>query len=1172
MKQKAAVIFFMLIITLAAQGQNGSLYLTHFQDEYAENLQIWSIARDSSNNMFFANRKGILRYNGGNWNLIKTPVMPYTMHRWPGQERIYIGADQDIGYLRQDSRGFYHYQSLSPDKKLKGEFINIEPVDSVLYFMSTRSLIRVDPQDPSRRRTWQAGKNEPFTGLIHNDEHVFVNLWNKGLHRLQKDTLFPIVSGFWTKNQEILFSLPHTDERLILGTDDNKLYLFDGMKFYNFRLKNQSYLEESILAGARNISGRHFALFTLAGGVLVVDKTTREIDYTINYQTGLPDDEVQALGLDRNQGLWISHADGISRADLTLPVKNFSSYPGLEGNLINALEMDSTLYLATGEGLYYLAKEKKYREQEITVRVEEEVPVEPRPKAETQTSPPEEDPPVQTEPEEKPENKIKPDSTDQEKEAGAFKKFFNKIFGKKEEESPQETKPRERPPEEPAGQEKQTTPGRASERPTPEPQTQTRVSYKKKKIYSLQSVSHRYKKVEGLEGKVERLLPFAAGFLASTHDGLYYINQQKEVAEILSGTYPLDIIPYKQRGVLIATRSGILQVNRQGDDWSQQQYLPEINEPVYSMAYNKRSGSLWAGAENKAYRIALDWSGEITAMQSYSLPSEYSERYRVRMIEDNPHLFLSTGIYQYKAAPDTFAYRPRYKNDSLSLSDYQYILSHHDVSWIKNNGYWQTVGQKPQQNQTLSRFLRLFENIQNLSLSRQNHLWVIEDNQLYRVDLNEGIPDDTYFRAYFSSIRSGDDHHFRRFHLDIHKENTPLEFRIAAPQYLKQEANQYQYKIEGLMEDWSQWSDDPTIRIFAQKGEYTVIARARNIWGQINQTRRIHYQVPPPFTETRMFYGLLTLGVGGLLFMMIKLRERKLKRDKRTLEEAVRQRTATIEEQKAEIATQRDEILQQKNTIERKNEEITGSIEYAWRIQTALLPKQEQFNHHFSDHFILFKPRSIVSGDFYWIHQNDGKIFVTAADCTGHGVPGAFMSMLGISYLNEIVGNSHSNHKTAADILNQLRQTIKNSLHQTGKRDLTKDGMDMAFCIIDKNKMTLDFAGAFNPLYLFRNGTFEKHLADRMPVGIYHTEKATFTNHHLDLHPGDTLYLFSDGYIDQLGGPDHKKFKSKNFVTLLQDIYTLPMDEQKKILEEQFETWKGQNFQVDDVIVLGLKI
>ncbi|MFP4620780.1 MAG: PP2C family protein-serine/threonine phosphatase [Bacteroidales bacterium] len=236
-----------------------------------------------------------------------------------------------------------------------------------------------------------------------------------------------------------------------------------------------------------------------------------------------------------------------------------------------------------------------------------------------------------------------------------------------------------------------------------------------------------------------------------------------------------------------------------------------------------------------------------------------------------------------------------------------------------------------------------------------------------------------------------------------------------------------------------------------------------------------------------------------------------------------------------------------------------------------MLPKEDQFRNVFSEYFILFKPQSIVSGDFYWIHTNEHKIYLTAADCTGHGVPGAFMSMLGISSMNEIM-NNHHNPKTAADILNQLRNMVKHSLHQTGKKDLAKDGIDMAFCAIDQKKMEMDFAGAFNPLYLFRNGNFEKYEADRMPVGIYHTEKESFTNHRISLRKGDVIYLFSDGYVDQFGGSKNKKFKPKNFIELLSRIHHKPMEEQHEILNQTFMQWKGDNFQVDDVLVFGIRI
>lgn len=1162
----------LLSVSLLGHAQKGSLFLTHFQESRPANLQNWSIAQDSSNNMFFANRKGILKFNGQDWKLIKTPVIPFTLYHHSQEKKIFVGADQDIGHLSRDEKGFYHYKSLTSEVSTPGEFITIEQVDSVLYFMSTRMMIRMDPQDPGKRKLWEAKADHPFTGLMHNKEDVFVNQWKKGLHRLQGDTLFPIVSGFWTTNKEILFHLPYSEDRILVGTDNSELYLFDGMKFYEFHINNSSYLRESILAGAQNISARYFALSTLAGGVLVVDKYNREVEYTINYQTGLPDDEIQALALDSNQGLWISHSYGVSRADLSLPIKKFSTYPGIEGNLLNSIEVDNTLYLGTGAGLFRLAREKKYREQEITVRVEREVPVATVPEPQPDIHPIQE---LRDTTKQEPEEPQKLQTKEQKEQPGAFKRFFNKIFGKKKD--PQDK--REKPSREQLKPEAEPTAGSTSPSKSEkaarsqEAAKETQVSYQKKKIYSLQSISHRFKKIEGIEGKVKHLIPFEGGLLAGTQDGVYHIRGENRINRVISDITPQQIIPFREgRSVLMATLSGIKQATYTHGQWKTRDYLPDISEPLYSLVFNERTGNLWAGGEDKAYKIEFNLDGDIASLQAYSLSTEYSEKYLARNIDQHLHIFISSGIHQYQAASDSFVSLPAFQRDSLILSHYRYVLSQNDVSWAKKQNQWEMLGNHPGWNDSLSRFLNLFENIQNISLSPSNHMWIITGNELYRIALDEGLPVENNFKAFFTAIQADKNYSFKHSNLDIQKENTALRFEIAAPQYIKKGSNQYQYKIEGLMEDWSEYSSDPTIRIFARKGEYTVRARARNIWGQVSETGKIHYEVPPPFTETHTFYGMIVIATGGLLLMTIKLRERKLKHDKRLLEEAVRQRTATIEEQKGEIAHQRDEILQQKNTIEKKNEEITGSIEYASRIQNHLLPKKEQFEQAFSEYFILFKPKSIVSGDFYWIHTQEDKIFVTAADCTGHGVPGAFMSMLGISSLNEIAGNPRNHHSNAAEIVNQLRDAVKNSLNQTGKKDHTRDGMDIAFCAIDKKNMKMDYAGAFNPLYLFQKNTFKKYEPDRMPVGAYRTDRDSFTNHQIDIHPGDTLYLFSDGYIDQLGGPGHKKFRSQNFISLLHNIHVRPMTEQREILEKKFSEWKGSNFQVDDVVVLGLKI
>ncbi|MEN8228047.1 MAG: SpoIIE family protein phosphatase [Bacteroidota bacterium] len=297
----------------------------------------------------------------------------------------------------------------------------------------------------------------------------------------------------------------------------------------------------------------------------------------------------------------------------------------------------------------------------------------------------------------------------------------------------------------------------------------------------------------------------------------------------------------------------------------------------------------------------------------------------------------------------------------------------------------------------------------------------------------------------------------------------------------------------------------------------------------------------------------------------------------RELEEKVKERTNEVVMQKEEIEAQKEEIeaqldlaTLQRDTITRQKDQILDSIRYAERIQSAILPPIEYLSDNLTDHFILFKPRDIVSGDYYWTTTQGDKLMVAVADCTGHGVPGAFLSMLGISSMNEIVTRSGSIH--ANQILEQLRTFVITSLHQTGSRGETQDGIEIALCIIDTRKKVLEFAGAKRPLYIIRKNELMHIRADRMPIGIYDQEPVPFTNHKIQLERGDSIYLFSDGYVDQLGGPSRKTFRSKHFRQLLLDIQDHPMEEQKDILVENLESWSGDVEQIDDILVIGIKI
>ncbi len=255
--------------------------------------------------------------------------------------------------------------------------------------------------------------------------------------------------------------------------------------------------------------------------------------------------------------------------------------------------------------------------------------------------------------------------------------------------------------------------------------------------------------------------------------------------------------------------------------------------------------------------------------------------------------------------------------------------------------------------------------------------------------------------------------------------------------------------------------------------------------------------------------------------------------------------------------------------LEKQKKELNDSIRYASYIQKALLPSQNEINHHFTHNFILNMPRDVVSGDFYWFYRLKNKIIFTVADCTGHGVPGAFMSVLGISVLNQIV----LSHKdiSAGSILDLLREYVMKMLHQTGEAEEQKDGMDIALGIIDFSTNEMQFAGAFNPVYIVRNGNLTKLNGDRMPIGIDYIEEKPFKNQTIPLEHDDMLYISSDGYVDQFGGEEGKKFKHKSFNELLIKASNLHVDDQKELLYQKINEWKGNYNQVDDIMVLGIR-
>lgn len=377
----------------------------------------------------------------------------------------------------------------------------------------------------------------------------------------------------------------------------------------------------------------------------------------------------------------------------------------------------------------------------------------------------------------------------------------------------------------------------------------------------------------------------------------------------------------------------------------------------------------------------------------------------------------------------------------------------------------------------------------------------------------------------------------------------------------------YRFMMEGFDKKWSS-EVNVTSATYSNlpPGKYTFMLIACNndgVWNKKPVT--FSFEIVPPFWRTTWFYVLCTfLGIAGV-FTITVIRERNFRHARKVLETKVEFRTKELREEQQKL--QRAYIQ-----IDDKNKDIMDSIHYAKRIQESILPPYDEIRKLFADSFVFFKPKDIVSGDFYWVEKWGHQTVISAVDCTGHGVPGAFMSIVGSNILTEAVNVFGLTRPSL--ILNELSKQLSRTLHHKGNEAYLKDGMDLAVCMFDKENSRLEYAGAFNPLWMFRDGVFQEIKADRCSIGATHDASVAnnFTNHQVDLKKGDTLYIFSDGYADQFGGPYGKKFKYKQMQQLLTSIQDRPMDEQGRIIEQAIEEWRGENEQVDDMLVIGIRV
>jgi serine phosphatase RsbU (regulator of sigma subunit)/streptogramin lyase len=407
--------------------------------------------------------------------------------------------------------------------------------------------------------------------------------------------------------------------------------------------------------------------------------------------------------------------------------------------------------------------------------------------------------------------------------------------------------------------------------------------------------------------------------------------------------------------------------------------------------------------------------------------------------------------------------------------------------------------------------------------------------------------------------------------LSLAYNNNYLTFNFIGITQKQSKKVKYQYKLEGIDENWSaitNRTEAPYGNL--PQGKYSFKVKAMNSEGYWSNEFKYTFSIRPPWWKTWWFRTITGLLVVASIWYFIKNREKKIVAEKEKLEK-------TVDERTEELVQKNIVVEQQKYLVEEKSEklgealkDITDSINYALRIQQAILPDKKEVYAFLPQSFILFKPKDIVSGDFYFFHKNNESVFIAAVDCTGHGVPGAFMSMVGSERLTDAVQQSNN----TSEILSLLNKGVKTSLKQSSKDESTRDGMDIAICSVDTKNRVVKYAGANRPIWIIRNGQteMEEIKATKVAIGGLTNDDQHFDTYEIKLQKGDTFYICTDGYADQFSGKDGKKLMTKKLKEILVNIQNKTMPEQEQYLDNFIEKWKAGTEQVDDILVIGVRL
>ncbi len=1102
------------------------LVYNYSPSDYHEGNQNWAIIQDDRGIMYFGNSQGILEFDGVNWKKISDVAAIAFVKDSAGT--IFVGGRQDFGLLEPDSLGYMQYTSLveiTPDKFIpKRNFWSVGFYEnSVLFSCENQRLYIYDGKRISVTDSiWGIGTLANCYGNLYIETATGLGIWNN--YEIE-----PLPGSELLKWKNIRNVFEFGGDSLLIVSRLNGLYVYDGLEIQpwdnevsRFAIKNQAYM-------ATKISENYYAIGTIQEGVVVFSRSGHILQH-VNSTGGMINHDHCAIFADRSGNVWSGLEYGICLTELNTPWSRYNKQNHLTNAAVYSLVMKGgNLYAGLAVGAYYMP----WRDRDFQEGIE---------------------------------NAFSP---------------IEKIQGRKVWDML------------PVDDEIITTSSNVG-------------SFSIQGTEGHEITSYYAPKDIRFFRKQNKLV------CAGEHNGIFTYGKDK-------GEWTF-IKQFKDFNFCTS-----IEIDTAGYTWL-------VDEgKLYRILFNTNYDTIIEKVNYDSTNSRLpDAYYTVLKLDDRILVNANGLFYQYQSGENNFELFdafnkfFPEGSYISKFSKDIDG--KTWFWGSLNETEEMIGQIHY------NNGQIYSV-------EIIKKPLRKLEDAVNLAFLPidEHNILFGSSNQIYHFDANfqESTSKLSTLIRKVEYISSSDSVIFNGIFLNdqgrvvsfqpesevkqFKTNENSLRFSYSALSFIDQQKVKYSYKLENFDAEWSDWSFK-TEKDYTNlsPGDYVFKVKAQNIYGKESNIAvyKFHIIAPPKpwylttaaFSGYVILLGLLILGIVKLSIRQVEMKNKKLemivqqrteevvqqkndivaknavlqqqKEEILTQNEVLNQQKEEIEAQRDEIEQQRDLVIVQKDQIQYQNQEIKDSISYASRIQMALLPSEENLSKICEDYFVLFKPRDVVSGDFYWASEVNGWFISIVADCTGHGVPGAMMSMLGISFINDIVRKQEVN--SSSEVLNLLRKDIIESLQQHGEQGETKDGMDMSVCAVNLETNQAQYAGANNSMYLIKKENNEPQLVefkpDKMPVAI-HTRMQPFTDHNFTVEKGDKIYLFTDGFPDQFGGPKGKKIKYRAFKELVLSISDQEMKDQKKALNDYLANWMGESKpsagvyeQIDDICVLGFQL